>query len=64
MYASPNITGVMMMSRRMRWAGVRVSYGEKRNANRVLRTEPEGKIPFGRPGHRCEDNSKIDTDVV
>jgi len=28
--------------------------------HRVLVGKPEGKRPFGRPRHRCEDNIKID----
>jgi hypothetical protein len=32
--------------------------------NRALGKEPKGKIPFGRPGHRWEDNIKIYIDVV
>jgi hypothetical protein len=44
--------------------GVGVSYGEKRTAYRVLGKEPEGKVPFGRPGQRWEDKRKIDIDVV
>jgi hypothetical protein len=27
--------------------------------NRVLLVKPEGRRPFGRPGHRWEDNIKI-----
>ena len=26
--------------------------------------KPEGKIPFGRPRHRCEDNTKMDLQEV
>jgi hypothetical protein len=32
--------------------------GEIRNAHRVLVGEPEGKKPFARPRHSCEDSSK------
>jgi hypothetical protein len=34
--------------------------GEKRNAYRILVEEPEGKRPLGRPGHRGENNTKMD----
>jgi len=37
--------------------------GEKRNASKVLGKELEGKVQFGRPGHRWEDNRKIYVDV-
>jgi hypothetical protein len=54
----------MMILRRMRWAGCVSVTGGRGMLNRALRKEPEGKIPFGRPGHRYEDNRKIDIDVV
>jgi len=38
--------------------------GERRGAYRVLVTKPEGKRPFGRPGHRWEDNNKMDLQEV
>jgi hypothetical protein len=34
--------------------------GDKRNANRVFVGKPERKKPLERPGHRCEDNIKMD----
>jgi hypothetical protein len=34
--------------------------GEKSNAYRILVVKPEGKRPLGRPGHRWEDNIKMD----
>jgi hypothetical protein len=34
--------------------------GEKKCAYRALVGKPEGKRPLGRPGHRWEDNIKID----
>jgi hypothetical protein len=36
------------------------TYGEKRNAYRVLVVKPEGKRPFGRCGRRWKDNIKMD----
>jgi hypothetical protein len=35
-------------------------HGEKRNAYRVLVGKQEGKRPLERPGHRLEDNIKMD----
>jgi hypothetical protein len=32
------------------------TYGEKRNAYRILVGKPEGKRQLGRPRRRCEDN--------
>jgi hypothetical protein len=34
--------------------------GKKRNANRSLVGEPEGKRPLGKPRRRWEDNIKLD----
>jgi hypothetical protein len=34
--------------------------GEKRNAYSILVGKPEGKRPLGIPGHRWEDNIKMD----
>jgi hypothetical protein len=39
-------------------------YGDRRSAYRVLVGRPEGKIPFGRPRHRWEDNIKMDLQAV
>jgi hypothetical protein len=36
------------------------TYGEKRNAYRILVGKPEGKRPPGRPRRRWADNIKID----
>jgi hypothetical protein len=38
----------------------RSTHREKTNAYRVLVGKPEGKIPLLRPGHRWEDNIKVD----
>jgi hypothetical protein len=35
--------------------------GEKRNAYRILVEKPEGNRLLGRPKHRWEDNSEIQT---
>jgi hypothetical protein len=42
LYSSPN-TIRMIKSRSMRWAGHVAPLGEKRNADRLLVGEPEGK---------------------
>jgi hypothetical protein len=34
--------------------------GEMRNESKILVGKPERKRPFGRPGHRREDNIKMD----
>jgi hypothetical protein len=34
--------------------------GEGRNVHRVLVGKPAGKRPLGRPGHKWEDNIKMD----
>jgi hypothetical protein len=38
--------------------------GEGRGVHRVLVGKPEGKRPLGRPGHRWEDNIKMDLQEV
>jgi hypothetical protein len=59
MYSSPNIVRVIK-SRRMRCEGHVAHMGEGRGVHRVLVGRPEGKRPLVRPGHRWEDNIKID----
>ncbi|KAJ4433358.1 hypothetical protein ANN_15617 [Periplaneta americana] len=59
LYSSPDIIR-NIKSRRLRWAGHVARMGESRNAYRVFVGRPEGKIPFGRPRRRWEDNIKID----
>jgi hypothetical protein len=44
----------------MRWARHAARIGERRNANKILVGDPEGKRPLGRPRHRWVDNSKTD----
>jgi hypothetical protein len=34
--------------------------GEQRDVYRVLVGKPDGKRPLGRPGHRWENNNKMD----
>jgi hypothetical protein len=37
---------------------------DRRGVYRVLVREPEGKRPLGRPGHRWEDNIKMNLQEV
>jgi len=48
----------------MRWAGHVARTGNIKCAYRVLVGKPEGKRPLGRPGHRWEDNIKMDLQEV
>jgi hypothetical protein len=48
----------------MRWARHVARIGEKRGAYRILVGRLEGRQPFGRPRHRCEDNIKINLQEV
>jgi hypothetical protein len=59
LYSTLNVVRVMK-SRRMRWAGHVARMGEGRGVYRVLVGRFEGKRPLGRPGHRWEDNIKLD----
>jgi hypothetical protein len=59
LYSSLNIVRVIK-SRRMRCAGHVTCIGEGKGVYRVLVGRPEGKRPLGRPGHRWEENIKMD----
>jgi hypothetical protein len=59
LYSLPNIVS-MIKSRRMSWMGHVACMGEGRCVYRVLVGRPEGNRPLGRPGHRWEDNIKVD----
>jgi hypothetical protein len=63
LYSSSTIVWVNK-SRRMRWAGHVALIGEGRGVYRVLVGKPDGKRPLGRPGHRWEDNIKVDLQEV
>jgi len=58
LYSSPNIIWVIKL-RRMGWVGLIACVGEKRDVYRILVGKTEGKIPFGRPRHRWEDDIKV-----
>ena len=59
LYCSRNIIRVIK-SGRMKWAGYVARGGERRGWHMVLVGKSEEKNPLGRPGHRCEDNIKVD----
>jgi hypothetical protein len=40
------------------------TYGERRDAYKILVGRPEERKPVGRPRHRWEDNTKMDLQVV
>jgi hypothetical protein len=49
-----------MKSRRMRWAGLVASMGEKFNAYRSLLGNPQGKTQLGRPRLRWVANIEME----
>jgi hypothetical protein len=63
LYSSPNIIQIIK-SRRMRGVGHVARMGEKRGAYRILVGRPEGRLPLGRPRHRCKDNNNMDLQEV
>ena len=48
------------MSRRLRWAGHLARMEDGRNAFKILKGTPIGKIPLRRPRRRWEDNIRMD----
>jgi hypothetical protein len=44
----------------MRWAGHVAPMGEMKYACKILVVKPEGKVPLGRRGRRCEGNIRTD----
>jgi hypothetical protein len=50
---------IVLLPRRMRWAGHAARLGEKRNTYRILVGMLEGKRPLGRPRCRWVDNIKM-----
>jgi hypothetical protein len=59
LYSSLNTIQVIK-SQRLRWTGRVAHMGKSRSAYRALVREPEGRRPLGKPGHRWEDNIKMD----
>jgi hypothetical protein len=59
LYFSPSIIR-MIKSRRMRCTRHIARLGEKRNTSNIFVGKLEGRIPVGRPRHRCLDNIKMD----
>jgi hypothetical protein len=59
LYSSLNIVRAIK-SRIMIWVGHAAPMGERRGVYRVSVRKPEGKRPFGRPRHRCENNINMD----
>jgi hypothetical protein len=54
----------MNKSRRMRWVGHVARMGEKKNANRILVGEPDGKRPLGRSRRRWVDSITRKMDLI
>ena len=50
----------MIKSRRWRWAGHVARMEEARSTFKILTGTPTGKRHLGRPGHRWEDNIRMD----
>jgi hypothetical protein len=48
----------------MRWAGHVAGIGNIKCVHRLLVGKPEEKRPLGRPGHRWEDDIKMDPQKV
>jgi hypothetical protein len=63
LHSSTNVLWVIRSSR-MRWAELVAHMGERRGMYRVLVGKHEGKRPLGKPGHRWEDNIKMDLKEV
>jgi hypothetical protein len=49
-----------VLYRRTRWVGHVACMGDRRDACRMLVERPEGKGLFRRPGHKWEENMKVD----
>jgi len=47
----------------MKWMGPVVCRGDRINAYNILVQKYVGKMPSGRPGHKWQDNTKMDTSV-
>ena len=58
LYSLTDINRVIK-SRKLRWARHVACMGVRMGAYRILMGRPQGKNPLGRPGHRYEENIKI-----
>ena len=54
------IVCTVIKSNRLRWAGHVARMEKDKGAFKILTSTPIGKVPFGRPGRRCEDNIRMD----
>ena len=63
LYRSPNIVRVIK-SIRLRWAGHVARMEEGRSVFKMLTNKHTGKIPFGRPRRRWEDNIRVDLEEI
>jgi hypothetical protein len=63
LYSLPNIVRGNK-SRIIRWEGHVARVGKRRNVQRILVGNPEGKIPLGRYRRRGDDNIKMDLNEV
>ena len=63
LYHSPNIVRVIK-PRRLRCTGHVARMEEGRRAFKVLKGEPTGKRPLGRPRRRYEDNIRMDFEEI
>jgi len=62
LYASPHfIRMIQLRNMRLTWHGAACStHGKNKKCIKILVGKPGGKRPLGRPGCRCEDNSRTD----
>ena len=54
----------MIISRRLRWAGLIARTEEGRSAFKILTGKPTGKTHLGRPRRRWEDNIRMDLEEI
>ena len=54
----------MIKSRRLGWAGHSGRMGESRGTFKILRENHTEKRPLGRPGHRWEDNIRVNLKAI
>ena len=59
LYRSHNVVRVIK-SKLLRWAGPVARIEQDGSTFKMLRGKPTGKMPFGRPRRRWEDNIRMD----